>query len=80
MNALLQKPAFYAHVLSGLLLAVGAYLLLSHLSLLRRLHPVQAGLLSLLASIALAHHAQSHIQLEQAYGYDPLAALRVQGL
>jgi len=76
MNALLQKPAFYAHVLSGLFLALSAYLLLTHLSVLRRLSLLPALLLSLLASIALAQHAQSHTRLEQVYGYDPLVALQ----
>ena len=75
-TTLLEKPAFYAHLLSGLFLALSAYLLLTHLSVLRRLSLLPALLLSLLASIALAQHAQSHAQLEQLYGYDPLAALR----
>ncbi len=75
-TTLLEKPAFYAHLLSGLFLALSAYLLLTHLSVLRRLSLLPALLLSLLASIALAQHAQSHAQLEQLYGYDPLAALQ----
>ena len=75
-TTLLEKPAFYAHLLSGLFLALSAYLLLTHLRLFRGLTPKETLLLSLLASIALAQHAQSHAQLEQLYGYDPLAALQ----
>ena len=68
-------PSVYAHVLSGVVLAVGVLYLVLNMTKIVLKDPYQIVLLILLVSIALGVHGLSHAKLESAYNYNPLALL-----
>jgi hypothetical protein len=68
-------PSLYAHILSGVVLAVGVVYLVLNMTKIVSRDPYQIVLLLLLFSIALGVHGLSHANLESAYNYNPLALL-----
>ncbi len=69
------SPSIYAHMMSGSVLMIGVlYFVLNMTKILSR-DPYQIVLLLLLFSLALGVHGLSHVGLESAYNYNPLALL-----
>lgn len=75
MNLPLSKPAFYAHVVSALMMLAAITLFLLNSKRLLRSDPIHLVMLLLLASVAIALHGHGHIMMETSYGYDPLYTL-----
>jgi len=69
------SPSIYAHMMSGSVLMISVlYFVLNMTKILSR-DPYQILLLLLLFSLALGVHGLSHVGLESAYNYNPLALL-----
>ena len=60
-------PSLYAHILSGVLLAICVLYLVFNMTKILSRDPYQIGLLLLLLSIALGVHGLSHAKLESTY-------------
>lgn len=73
----LYKPAFYAHILSSIVMLVAIVLFVINYKKIVRLDSPYIVMLLLVLSIAIANHSQNHIMLEKVYGYDPIHAIIV---
>lgn len=73
--SLFCKPAFYAHALSAISMAIGFVLLIIHYKRILRTNPYQVILLMFVASIAIALHGHGHMKMEKDYGFDPLCQM-----
>ncbi len=69
--SLLQKPSFYAHLFSGLLILFVLLLLFFYYRKVS-LSFYQKVILLLLLAIVIGIHGISHHQMEVDYGVDPL--------
>jgi hypothetical protein len=67
------SPSIYAHVISGVVLFVGAIYLALYSSKILSRNPYQLLVLILLISISAGVHGISHIALETVYNYNPLS-------
>lgn len=75
MQPILSKPAFYAHILTGISLIAVILILLAHREKLR-LSLYQIILLILIIGILVGVHGLSHQGMEREYGYNPLEMLK----
>jgi len=64
------NPSVYAHILSGVILAIGAIFSVAYFSKLTS-DPYKVLVLILIFSLALGVHGISHMGLEYLYGYNP---------
>ena len=71
----LKHPAFYAHLLSSACILIAIIILIKHYKYFLSSNKVTIANIFAVLAIAIAAHAQSHIALEKAYGYNPLYAL-----
>jgi hypothetical protein len=72
----LYKPAFWAHVVSSIAMLVAVILLIINYKKLIKLDGLELVKIFSILAIAIASHSQGHINLEQQYGYDPMAMFR----
>jgi hypothetical protein len=75
MSNLLFIPSFYAHIVNALLLLLAFFLLYKNYSAIRNLEPYKLIVITLLFSIGVGMHGMSHLGLEKAYHYNPLAKI-----
>lgn len=75
METYWYKPAFYAHIVSGLCIALAIALLLINYKKVLRLDAIELIKIFALFAIAIAAHGQGHSTLEKDYGYDPIGFL-----
>ncbi len=72
----LYKPAFYAHIISAVCILAAVLIFIINYKKVIRLEIVQLIQIFSLLAISIASHGESHILLEQHYGYDPIGYLR----
>jgi len=72
----LYKPAFWTHVISSIAMLVAVTLLVINYKKLIKLDGLELVKIFSILAIAIASHSQGHINLEQQYGYDPIALFR----
>ena len=65
-------PSFLAHMLSGVLMAIALYIVVTSFGSLRRLDTYRMLVLVLLFSIVIGIHGISHLGLRKTYGYNML--------
>jgi hypothetical protein len=70
----MYAPSIAAHILSGLILFVAAFVLFSNYSLIKK-NPLTLVTLLFIFSIALGVHGLSHLGVEVVYGYNPWKAI-----
>jgi hypothetical protein len=75
-NIYLYKPAYWAHVISSIAMLVAVVLLVINYKKLIKLDGLELVKIFSILAIAIASHSQGHINLEQQYGYDPIALFR----
>jgi len=67
-------PSIIAHIFSGLVLFVAAFIFFTNYSILKK-DPVTLMTLLFIFSIALGVHGISHLGVEVVYGYNPWKAI-----
>jgi hypothetical protein len=72
----LFKASFWAHVLSSIAMLVAIVILAVNYKKLVKLDGLELVKIFSILAIAIASHGQGHINLEQQYGYDPVAMFR----
>jgi hypothetical protein len=68
----MHAPSLYAHVMSGVLMAMSVLYLVVYSSKIISRDPYQILVLILLFSVGFGIHGISHACLEVVYGYNPL--------
>ena len=66
------SPAFYAHIMSGILILYIFTIIYISYSDISRLNPYKTIVLLLLFSIIISLHGLSHLGLEYVYNYNPI--------
>ncbi len=68
----MHAPSLYAHVMSGVLMAISVLYIVVYGSKIMSRDPYQILVLILLFSVGFGIHGISHTCLEVVYGYNPL--------
>jgi len=68
MNPIFYSPAFYAHCISGLLLAYAIFMLYKHFAKVKKAEPYDIIAMILSFSLVFGLHGLSHLGLEMKYG------------
>jgi hypothetical protein len=72
----LYKAGFWAHVISSIAMLIAVILLVINYKKLVKLDGLELVKIFSILAIAIGSHSQGHINLEQEYGYDPIAIFR----
>lgn len=68
MNPIFYSPAFYAHCISGLLLAHSLFMLYKHFTKVKNFEPYNIIAMILSFSLVFGLHGLSYLGLEMKYG------------
>lgn len=77
MDNLFLSPAFYAHILNGILLLMAIIIVYMNFGSLKKLSPFNKIMLFLTFSLCIGVHGISHFILDKYYNYNPLVYGRV---
>ncbi len=72
----LYKPAFYAHILSSIVMITAIVLLVINYNKILKMDKLELVKLFAVLAIAIGVHGQGHTTLEKEYGYDPIKTIR----